>query len=141
MTKEDNILKAVNLKTTKKRMMILSVLNNSDSPLTSEDILDQTSKEVNMNLSTIYRALNALTEKGIVLKQPSNDGKTYYQINNREHKHQLVCSLCNKVVLVNCCPLKKIENDLCKETGFTITSHNLEFTGICPECAKKIIIE
>ncbi len=138
MTKEDNILKAVNLKTTKKRMMILSVLNNSDSPLTSEDILDQTSKEVNMNLSTIYRALNALTEKGIVLKQPSNDGKTYYQINNREHKHQLVCSLCNKVVLVNCCPLKKIENDLCKETGFTITSHNLEFTGICPECAKKL---
>ena len=33
---------------------------------------------------------------------------------------------------------KKFENDLCKETGFTITSHNLEFTGICPECAKKL---
>lgn len=138
MNKEDDILKAANLKTTKKRMLILSVLNNSEIPLTSEDILEKTSKEININLSTIYRALNALTEKGILLKQLSSDGKTYYQINNREHKHQLVCSLCNKVVLINCCPLKKFQNDLCKETGFTITSHNLEFTGICAECAKKL---
>ena len=134
----DNILKSANLKTTKKRMIILSVLNNSPTPLTSEDILEQTSKEVNINLSTIYRALNALSEKGILLKQLSSDGKTYYQINNREHKHQLVCSLCNKVVLIDCCPLRKFENDLCEETGFTITSHNLEFTGICRECTKKL---
>ena len=138
MNNEDNILKTVNLKNTKKRMTILSVLNNSHTPLAPEDILEQVSKEININLSTIYRALNALTEKGILLKQLSNDGKTYYQINNREHKHQLVCSLCNKIILVSCCPLKRIENDLCKETGFTITSHNLEFTGICPECAKKL---
>lgn len=134
----DNILKSANLKTTKKRMIILSVLNNSPIPLTSEDILEQTSKEVNINLSTIYRALNALSEKGILLKQLSSDGKTYYQINNRQHKHQLVCSLCNKVVLIDCCPLRKFENDLCEETGFTITSHNLEFTGICRECTKKL---
>ena len=138
MDKENNLLKSANLKSTKKRILILSVLNNSNSPLTSEEILEQTSKEVNMNLSTIYRALSALTEKGILLKQLSNDGKTYYQINNRQHKHQLVCTLCNKVVLVDCCPLKKFENELCKDTGFTITSHNLEFSGICSDCAKKL---
>ena len=133
-----NLLKSANLKSTRKRLVILSVLNNSISPLTSEEILEEASKEVDMNLSTIYRALGALTEKGILLKQLSNDGKTYYQINNRQHKHQLVCTLCNKVVLVDCCPLKKFENELCKDTGFTITSHNLEFSGICPECAKKL---
>ncbi|WP_297131158.1 Fur family transcriptional regulator [Terrisporobacter sp.] len=138
MNTENNLLKSANLKSTKKRLVILSVLNNSISPLTSEEILEEASKEVNMNLSTIYRALAALTEKGILLKQLSNDGKTYYQINNRQHKHQLVCSLCNKVVLVDCCPLKKFENELCEDTGFTITSHNLEFSGICPECAKKL---
>ena len=44
MNNEDNILKWANLKTTKKRMIILSVLNNSNSPLTSEDILEQASK-------------------------------------------------------------------------------------------------
>ncbi|MEG0855970.1 MAG: Fur family transcriptional regulator [Terrisporobacter sp.] len=138
MKTEDNILKSANLKSTKKRLVILSVLNNSTSPLSTEEILDETSKEVNMNLSTIYRALAALTEKGILFKQISNDGKTYYQINNNEHKHQLVCSLCNKVILVDCCPLMRFEDELCKDTGFTITSHNLEFTGICPDCAKKI---
>lgn len=138
MNNENNLLKSANLKSTRKRLVILSVLNNSISPLTSEEILEEASKEVDMNLSTIYRALAALTEKGILLKQLSNDGKTYYQINNRQHKHQLVCTLCNKVALVDCCPLKKFENELCKDTGFTITSHNLEFSGICPECAKKL---
>lgn len=138
MNNENNLLKSANLKSTRKRLVILSVLNNSISPLTSEEILEEASKEVDMNLSTIYRALGALTEKGILLKQLSNDGKTYYQINNRQHKHQLVCTLCNKVILVDCCPLKKFENELCKDTGFTITSHNLEFSGICPECAKKL---
>ena len=93
MTEENYLLKSVNLKSTKKRLVILSVLNNAETPLSTEEILEETSKEVNMNLSTIYRALSALTEKGILLKQISNDGKTYYQINNRQHKHQLVCSL------------------------------------------------
>ena len=40
MNKEDNILKSANLKTTKKRLLILSVLNNSKTPLTCEDILE-----------------------------------------------------------------------------------------------------
>ena len=68
MNNEDDILKAVNLKTTKKRILILSVLNRSNIPLTSEDILEKASKEVNINLSTVYRALNDLSEKGILLK-------------------------------------------------------------------------
>lgn len=138
MTEENNILKSANLKSTKKRLVILSVLNTANSPLLAEDILKETSKKVSINLSTIYRALFALTEKGILLKQTGQDGKTYYQINNRKHKHQLVCSLCNKVILIDCCPLLKFENELCKNTGFTITSHNLEFTGICPDCAKEL---
>ena len=129
------IFKANGVKVTKARLLIYDLLKESDRSVTADYIY---SKCKEINLSTVYRALNALTEKGILLKQLSNDGKTYYQINNREHKHQLVCSLCNKIVLVNCCPLRKFEDELCQETGFTITSHNLEFTGICPECAKKL---
>ncbi len=132
-----NILKSANLKTTKKRMLILSILEDSSSPLSSEDILRQTSKEIDMNLSTVYRTLNALTSKGILIKQLSSDGKMYFQINNLEHKHKLICSLCNKVVLINCTSLGELENSISDETGFTITSHNLEFVGICSECSKK----
>ena len=67
MNKEDNILKSANLKTTKKRLLILSVLNNSKTPLTCEDILEKTSKEINMNLSTVYRASKCFNRKEVYL--------------------------------------------------------------------------
>ena len=135
---ENKLLKSVNLKSTKKRLLILSILNNTHSPLCPEEILDIASSEINLNLSTVYRALSALTEKGILLKENRSDGKAYYQINNQKHKHQLVCSLCQKVVTIHACPLHKFESDLSESSGFTITGHNLEFYGICPDCAKEL---
>lgn len=130
----ENILKSTALKTTKRRLAILLILEKSQVPMTAEDIYSIVLKDVNMSLSTTYRTLGTLSEKGILLKNLCNDGKTYYQINNHQHKHQLVCTLCNKVVPIEECPLTTLEDDLTKKTGFTITGHSLEFSGICPKC-------
>lgn len=131
-------LKDLDLKTTKKRMIILSILETQTQPLTAEDIYELTSKQLNINLSTIYRTLAILTEKKLLLKNICQDGKNYYQLNNHVHKHTIVCTLCNKVTPIDDCPLKDFENQLSQYTHYTITGHNLEFTGICADCAKKI---
>ena len=65
-----------------------------------------------MSLSTIYRALGALTEKEILLKNAGQDGKTYYQMNTRRHKHYLRCTGCNEIVPLNDCPLHALEKEL-----------------------------
>lgn len=133
---DKNVLKSSDLKTTKRRLAILAVLENSAVPMTAEDIYSRVINNVPMSLSTAYRTLGTLSEKGILLKNLCQDGKTYYQINTHQHKHQLVCTLCNETVPIDDCPLSNIEKSLIKQTGFTITGHSLEFSGICPKCAK-----
>lgn len=134
-----NVLKETNLKTTKRRMAILMVLEKSQEAMTAEDIYSVVVKDVNMSLSTAYRILGTLSDKGILLKNLSHDGKTYYQLNSHHHKHQLVCNLCNDVVPIDDCPLTNLEENLTKKTGFTITGHSLEFSGICPKCSRYLI--
>ncbi len=131
-----NVLKSSDLKTTKRRLAILAVLENSTEPMTAEDIYSNVIKDVHMSLSTAYRTLGTLSEKGILLKNLSQDGKTYYQINSHQHKHHIICTLCNETVPIDDCPLSNIEKSLIKQTGFIITGHSLEFSGICPKCAK-----
>lgn len=134
----EDILKSTELKNTRRRLAIIDVLEKSQSPMTAEEVYEIVTKDMKMSLSTAYRTLGTLFEKGILLKHLSSDGKTYYQINGHQHKHQLVCTLCNRVVPIDDCPLTNMEENLTKQTGFTITGHSLEFAGICPKCTGRI---
>lgn len=130
----NNTLKAADLKQTKKRILILSVLETASTALTVEEIEELTSKEIKMSVSTIYRALNALAQKNVITKTLYQDGKTYFEINSHNHKHTLICTLCNEKVPIETCPLETLEENLIKKTGYAITGHSLEFFGICPAC-------
>ena len=59
-------LKQNNLKYTKQRHSVLHVLKKSKVPLTLNQIIDKI--DVDMDLSTIYRALDAFEEKNMVNK-------------------------------------------------------------------------
>ncbi|MCK9574384.1 MAG: Fur family transcriptional regulator [Clostridia bacterium] len=132
------LLKNFNLKDTKNRKIILHILNNSIKPLSAEDIYKLVSTEKhNINLSTIYRTLNTLSEKQILIRQLRQDGKAYFQLNKHDHKHVLVCTICHKEVPISECPFESINKKISKSTGYTILSHNIEIFGICPDCSKK----
>jgi Fur family transcriptional regulator, ferric uptake regulator len=134
---DNHTLKSVDLKQTKKRVLLLSILENSSCAMTVEEIADLANKSIKINISTIYRALNSLASKNIVIKTLHQDGKTYYELNNHTHKHTLICTLCNEKIPIESCPLESLADNLVKETGYTITGHNLEFFGICPKCSNK----
>lgn len=135
----NEMLKSAKLKATKKRMLLLNCLRHSDLPLTAEEIHTYLKKEININLSTVYRALNALTKSDIVIKQILSDGNSVFQLNNTNHQHILTCKMCGKVSYVDVCPVESILNEISNQTDYEITGHNLEFIGICPECSKKLI--
>lgn len=132
---EKEILKSVALKSTKKRRLILSILEKAHAPLTPEEIFEEATRQTSMSFSTVYRCLGALTDKKVLLKQVRQDGKTYYQFNNESHRHLLVCSICSEIIPIDECPLHNLEIALNQSTGYIITGHSLEFSGICPNCA------
>ena len=90
-----------------------------------------------MDLSTIYRNLNILEEKSVLLKTTNLDGLNYYQLNTSDHKHFITCNNCHKKFVIENCPVHDLEERIEKETGFVINGHNFEFTGLCPECQNK----
>ncbi|MBQ7758974.1 Fur family transcriptional regulator [Anaerotignum sp.] len=134
---EQNILKKAELKSTKKRQMLLFLLQKQARPMTAEELHEQANNILPMNVSTVYRTLNTLTDKGILVRSVRQDGKAYYALAKKDHYHRLVCDLCGKVIPIDTCPLSELEESLENKTGFRITGHSLEFTGLCPECTKK----
>ena len=84
-------------------------------------------------LSTVYRNLERFTEAGLLEKILFHDGVTRYSAAER-HGHYLICTACDQKLRIADCPLHHIESDLARETGFTISGHDLTIYGLCPNC-------
>ncbi len=130
------LLKKENLKSTKHRNSILDVIEKAGQPVTAETIyLKLKEREIAISLSTVYRVLEALLGKGLVVKTSVNDdNKALYELNNMEHKHHLLCVKCRKMLPVDGCPLEDYEKALEEKLGFSIKGHKLEMFGYCETC-------
>jgi Fur family ferric uptake transcriptional regulator len=137
---EADRLKKCGLKNTRRRDSVLHVLEESSQPMTAEQIFFRLkSQKISISLSTVYRILDVLAAKAIVLKVSSAEsGSAMFEINRKTHRHYLICLGCRKMIPVENCPLGSLEKRLEKETGFSVTGHRLEIYGYCSECKKRM---
>ncbi|MEL3905923.1 MAG: GNAT family N-acetyltransferase [Treponema sp.] len=137
-TKHTDPLAAKNLRKTKPRKKILAVLSNHpDRAFSVEELHDICGTALQIDLSTVYRTMHTLTELSLVTKSVHPDGKAYFQLasaQGEKHHHRIVCTRCNASADIPVCPLHSIEKEIRTETGFEITAHSIELTGICPAC-------
>lgn len=132
------LLKKENLKNTKHRNSVLEVIEQTNQPVSSETIfLKLKERDIAISLSTVYRVLDTLLEKGIVLKTSvPDDNKSLFEMNRLEHKHHLLCVSCREMFPVEGCPLMEYERALEEKLGFSIKGHKLELFGYCKNCCK-----
>ena len=135
----DDVLKNRNLKATKQRFAILEALENNKLPVTAEDLYNKLKeKGISISLSTIYRSLETLHKKGIVIKSNIPDySKAVFEYNNNEHRHHMICIKCHKMQPVTGCPLEEFEKYIESKFDFTVKGHNLEVYGYCSVCGSK----
>jgi len=135
----EDLFKKAGLKNTRQRYIILKKIESSKEPVTAEDIFRQlVSEECKINLSTVYRTLNVLTDKNVLLKILKGDGTAAYEINNLSHNHYITCSVCSSSVLLDGCPVRELSENISKSTGFKVTGHTLQLMGICSKCLEKV---
>ena len=84
--------------------------------------------------STVFRAIIALEKDRRVNRIDLGDGKVHYELAEDHHEH-IRCDSCGRVVEVPGCVLEDAERSVRSSTGFVVTSHQLLFTGLCPQCA------
>ncbi|WP_149162367.1 Fur family transcriptional regulator [Treponema phagedenis] len=136
---EGSTLSNKKLRKTKARRKILSLFMTEGIIKTAEEVYALCSAEMAINLSTVYRTLNTLAESGILIKSIRQDGTACFQrpCTNEAHHHHLVCVECRTMVDIDDCPITEIENKISKETGFLITGHTVELSGLCPDCLQR----
>lgn len=134
----EEMFRSHGLKVTTNRLTIYRALEKRDYPCTVEELFRDI-KDDDINLSTIYRALNSFEKAGLAKREVNNNKENVFSIEKHEDKHVLVCVKCHKRVPLEGCPYRKVNESIQKQTGFLVDDQNTEIYGLCPDCQKKKI--
>jgi len=119
---------------TPQRAAILKCLRESFTHPTAEEIYEEVQKRIpRISLGTVYRNLQVLVEEGYAKRIPTAQGSQRFDRNVSAH-HHVVCLECGTIEDFEAEPDEALREHVGKRTGFQVTSHRTEFTGICPAC-------
>lgn len=122
---------------TRQKELILKVVRESSYHPTAQEIYDKVAETLpQVSLTTIYRNLNNLVERGLVRTLILPDQPARFDGVLSKHYH-LLCKVCGKIedakgISYNHQYDKKID----KDSGFFVLDHVTTFNGLCSECTK-----
>lgn len=131
-----SLLREAGLRATPGRLALLALLAKEQAPVTVEYLTKQMKGA--LNHVTLYRALDALAEAGIVVRAGLGHDHAHYELAvGRPHHHHVVCRLCGFVEDIEVPHSTAPEKDAARraKTFSCIESYTLEFFGICNACA------
>ena len=131
-------LKEHDFRITPQRIAILRILASSDGHPTVEQIHEEVKKDFpTTSLATVYKTVTLLKEMKEVLELGFPEWSNRYDGNKPYPHPHLICTKCRKIIDPDLESLEGVTKELTSETGFRITSHRLDFFGICPDCQNK----
>ena len=112
--------------------MVLGVLSGERCHLTAEEILCRLD---GIGTATVYRALDHLTDLGLVRKLSLSRKSAVYEYVRDEHTH-FVCAQCGQVYDVPA-DLSGMVREAARLCGHQMLRSDVTATGICKECLAK----
>ena len=129
-------LRAAGHRLTQARLAVLQVLAEQDAGLSPQELYEHgRAIYAPLGLVTVYRTLALLDELGLVSRVHSEQDCHAYAASGAD-RHHLICSGCHRLVEFPCQGLDELVAAVQARTGFRITEHLLELTGLCPECQR-----
>ena len=130
------LLRAHGLKATPQRVGILDELRREPNDVTAQQLHERLrGRGQRIGLATVYRALDALVDAGVVAQLSHFRDALCYRVCRDDHHHHLVCAECHSIVELTDCTLEEPLARAAAEHGFVATGHHLEVTGVCASCA------
>ncbi len=125
------------LRATRQRVAVLAALAEEEDDATAQEVHDALRKKgEHVGLATVYRALGALSERGVVDELSHRPRESCYRLCGEGHHHHLVCTECHRVVELGDCDLEPWLAGLADAHDFTVSAHTVEVSGTCSECRK-----
>jgi Fur family ferric uptake transcriptional regulator/Fur family peroxide stress response transcriptional regulator len=131
------MLKDAGLKATFQRMHILHVIDEAGH-MSIEDIYEEVTKvHPSLSLATIYKNIELMVEKGVVVEVPIVGKKSKYELAKEDHIH-LVCVECGMVEDKHCAgETEMIFKDISGSENFTLKRRQVNLYGVCEACQAK----
>ncbi|HSX09568.1 MAG TPA: transcriptional repressor [Candidatus Saccharimonadales bacterium] len=128
-------LNDVELRATPARLALMKFLEASDKPIDVQSMIEYLDRQdIETDPATVFRIVNMFTEKGLIKPIQLNEGKFRYELASKADHHHLVCTHCGEIQDMSDCNIEVLEHQIEKKKNFKVTSHALEFFGICADC-------
>jgi Fur family transcriptional regulator, ferric uptake regulator len=129
------LLRANGMRITKNRIQIIDTLLRAEKPLSLEEIQTRTGAGAS-DYATVFRVMTVLENLQVAQKVNMNRSCSYYElVDPQQHFDHIICTECGHVtVMIDSCPVEKVERKIEKRYGFSDIRHSLEFFGKCREC-------
>lgn len=130
-------LNEVELRATPARVALMELFETTDKPLDVQSMIEYLEKrDIKTDPATVFRIVNMFTEKGLTKQIQFQEGKSRYELAAGADHHHLVCTQCGDIQDISDCHIEVLESHIEKKKHFKVTSHALEFFGICSHCQK-----
>ena len=130
-------IRATGRRVTMQRAKILAALRTLPGHSTAEQIHAQVSEEdrsAEMALSTVYRALDALADVGLVTAFATGGVTTYEWAAGDAPHHHLLCDGCGRTEAVALPSLAVLRAEVERDHGFAIDLRHMAIRGRCARC-------
>lgn len=130
-------LKERGIRVTPQRAYIWQALVGSGRHFTAEELKEQVEKTLpGLEVSTVYRTLEAFSEAGLVVESRLPEGPRVFEANPSPHPH-LVCENCGNIFHLETTDHRQMVESLNREAaGFEVLNLHVFATGLCADCAR-----
>ena len=132
-----DLLREHGMRITKNRTRILDALLQADKPLSLDEIQSRAGLKGSVpDYATVFRVMTLLERLQVAQKVFLNRSCSYYELlDPRQHYDHIICTECGNVtVMVDSCPVEKLERQIEQQYGYSEIRHSLEFFGKCWRC-------
>jgi Fe2+ or Zn2+ uptake regulation protein len=129
-------LREAGYRVTPQRLVIQRTLVELGRHVSAEQLLEAVGKRLpNVSLPTVYSALEALGEAGLVRRVPASRGRALYDARPAEH-HHLVCRRCGAVEDLEADVGLQPALSAATELGFAADGAEVVVHGLCAACRR-----
>lgn len=125
------------LRLTPQRRAVLDAVAAASSSVSPVQVFDAARAQCPaLGLTTVYRTLELLSDVGALRRVHGPDHCEAFVPAGAAHGHTVVCSRCGRVTEFTRCDMAAVVAAAARETGYRITDHFLQLSGVCDECAR-----
>ncbi len=140
VARSSEVILKFGLDPTLNRLLVLTILLESDHPLTAKEVYEGLCREHTLNRVTVYRILDLFAEKGVVCKISTGERSFCYcaHIARQRLGHcHFHCIRCGKVECIDTDLLGLDEDVLKKRLALDVQHIELRLDGVCTACKAK----